>query len=302
DETGALQGAFSKCFDLKEIYFEKGTEKVIDNLFAGCTGLEEITLPSYVKKIGANAFAFCSSLKKAFLSANLNQISSTAFYGTGLKDDLSKVIYYAENSIAENYAVKYANENGCTAQALARQDINAQYSSSELYTFSFSAFIDDVTDLSVYVTSGNTQTESEKYNGVLENVKTVDFSISENGNQVRKNGIVAKIELTAPFDVHNTVLFDSEGNRVPVTINAEGTALEFSLEESQSITLGTSCVTAGHLTGQSEITMLDALLTFRYISCGCALTAYQKISADYNMDSYITMLDAMAILIEAKKI
>ncbi|MCE2603844.1 leucine-rich repeat domain-containing protein, partial [Pseudomonas aeruginosa] len=53
---GYQVGPFAGCAKLKDVRFEEGTKRIVENLFYDCDGIENVTIPEGVTEIGTSAF------------------------------------------------------------------------------------------------------------------------------------------------------------------------------------------------------------------------------------------------------
>ena len=72
-------GAIRDCYNLREVIFNNGLQKIGDRAFSKCTSLENVKLPSTVTEIGDYAFSRCSSLKEITFNEGLQKIGVEAF-------------------------------------------------------------------------------------------------------------------------------------------------------------------------------------------------------------------------------
>lgn len=121
--TGIDEGAFMKCFYLREIVIPEsvsmigvcafadcrrlesvllcGVEIVEAWAFDHCDGLRSVILGNDIKKIGDHAFYDCYSLEKIVIPVNVEQIGKDVFARCP-----HLTIYAPENSYAELYAIE----------------------------------------------------------------------------------------------------------------------------------------------------------------------------------------------------
>ena len=74
-------GMFRGCSNLKNIRFEEGSKKIIDNIFVNCTGLEKVTIPEGIETIGNGAFSDCGNLTEIIIPESVMKIGEWAFSG-----------------------------------------------------------------------------------------------------------------------------------------------------------------------------------------------------------------------------
>ena len=67
-------GMFRGCSNLKNIRFEEGSKKIIDNIFVNCTGLEKVTIPEGIETIGNGAFSDCGNLTEIIIPESVMKI------------------------------------------------------------------------------------------------------------------------------------------------------------------------------------------------------------------------------------
>ena len=100
DEIGEV-GEFYGCVNLKDVSFEEGTTKIVQNLFYNCNGLEKIEIPDTVTEIGDNSFAYCENLGQIKFSENITKIGNRAFISCKkleeieIPDSVEKIDYAA---------------------------------------------------------------------------------------------------------------------------------------------------------------------------------------------------------------
>lgn len=80
------KGDFSKCPNLKYIYFLNPKTKVNESAFVGCFKLEEVHLPSCLETIEPYTFGMCNSLKKVVIPKTIRHIERHSF--ENCSDDL----------------------------------------------------------------------------------------------------------------------------------------------------------------------------------------------------------------------
>ena len=76
-------GMFRGCSNLKNIRFEEGSKKIIDNIFVNCTGLEKVTIPEGIETIGNGAFMGCINVQEVMIPEGVTEIGSNAFDNCG---------------------------------------------------------------------------------------------------------------------------------------------------------------------------------------------------------------------------
>ena len=74
--------AFSRFFDLREVYLPNGLESIGISTFYNCESLKEIVIPNSVKKIGYNAFVGCEELQYIKIPDNIKKINPGMFKNT----------------------------------------------------------------------------------------------------------------------------------------------------------------------------------------------------------------------------
>jgi len=74
------EGAFLRCFNLKNIRMDRCPETLGEAAFFHCTRLEEVELKDGLVHLGSEAFASCVSLEKVILPDSLQRIGHRAFF------------------------------------------------------------------------------------------------------------------------------------------------------------------------------------------------------------------------------
>ena len=77
---GYQVGPFAGCAKLKDVCFEEGTKRIVENLFYDCDGIENVTIPEGVTEIGTSAFGNCINLSNVTYPSTLQIIGDSAFF------------------------------------------------------------------------------------------------------------------------------------------------------------------------------------------------------------------------------
>ena len=73
------KGAFSGCYNLEEVVFNKTVKKIAENTFVACDALANVEVAEGLEEVGALAFKDCVSLKEIVLPGSMATLGTEAF-------------------------------------------------------------------------------------------------------------------------------------------------------------------------------------------------------------------------------